>query len=208
MNIVLLGAPGSGKGTQASLIAGKYGLPHISTGDMFRENIREKTPLGVLAKTYIDKGQLCPDDVTEKMVAERLSRKDCEKGFLLDGFPRTIAQAKALEEIAPLTVVLDIDVPLGKLLKRLTGRRCCEKCGESFHVDSLGGAEDCPKCGGKLYTRADDNEETVQKRLDVYVKQTESLVEYYRSAGLLKKVNGDRAVNEVFGEVEEVLENL
>ena len=108
----------------------------------------------------------------------------------------------------PLTVVLDIDVPLGKLLKRLTGRRCCEKCGESFHVDSLGGAEDCPKCGGKLYTRADDNEETVQKRLDVYVKQTESLVEYYRSAGLLKKVNGDRAVNEVFGEVEEVLENL
>ena len=194
MNIVLLGAPGSGKGTQASLIAEKYGLPHISTGDMFRENIREKTPLGVLAKTYI--------------VAERLSRKDCEKGFLLDGFPRTIAQAKALEEIAPLTVVLDIDVPLGKLLKRLTGRRCCEKCGESFHVDSLGGAEDCPKCGGKLYTRADDNEETVQKRLDVYVKQTESLVEYYRSAGLLKKVNGDRAVNEVFGEVEEVLENL
>lgn len=208
MNIVLLGAPGSGKGTQASLISEKYSLPHISTGDMFRENIREKTPLGVLAKTYIDKGQLCPDDVTEKMVAERLGREDCKNGFLLDGFPRTIAQAKALEEIVSVDVVLDIDVPLGKLLKRLTGRRCCEKCGESFHVDTLGGATACPKCGGKLYTRADDNEETVQSRLDVYVKQTESLVDYYRNEGVLRRVDGDKAVNEVFAEVEKVLESL
>ncbi len=208
MNIVLLGAPGSGKGTQASLISEKYSLPHISTGDMFRENIREKTPLGVLAKTYIDKGQLCPDDVTEKMVAERLGREDCKNGFLLDGFPRTIAQAKALEEIVSVDVVLDIDVPLGKLLKRLTGRRCCEKCGESFHVDTLGGATVCPKCGGKLYTRADDNEETVQSRLDVYVKQTESLVDYYRNEGVLRRVDGDKAVNEVFAEVEKVLESL
>lgn len=208
MNIVLLGAPGSGKGTQASLITEKYGLPHISTGDMFRENIREKTPLGVLAKSYIDKGQLCPDDVTVKMVAERLSRADCKKGFLLDGFPRTLEQAEELGKIVKLDCVLDIDVPLEKLLKRLTGRRCCEKCGESFHVDHIGGAEICPKCGGKLYTRADDNEATVQNRLDVYVSQTATLIDFYKEQGLLRSVDGDRDIRKVFEDVEKVLKEL
>lgn len=205
MNIVLLGAPGSGKGTQASLITEKYGLPHISTGDMFRENIREKTPLGVLAQSYIDKGQLVPDDVTVKMVAERLSRDDCKKGFLLDGFPRTLSQAQALEKIVKVTCVLNIDVPLEKLLGRLTGRRCCEKCGESFHVSVIGNTEICPKCGGRLYTRADDNEATVQSRLDVYVSQTASLIDYYKEKGVLRRVNGDAPVNEVFAEAEKAM---
>lgn len=208
MNIVLLGAPGSGKGTQASLIGEKFGLPHVSTGDMFRENIREKTPLGVLAKSYIDKGQLCPDDVTVRMVEDRLAREDCKKGFLLDGFPRTLEQAKALEKFVKIDCVLDIDVPLGKLLRRLTGRRCCEKCGESFHVDMLGGAENCPKCGGKLFIRKDDNEETVQTRLDVYVSQTETLIDYYAQAGTLRRIDGDRAIEEVFADVEKVLKAL
>lgn len=208
MNIVLLGAPGSGKGTQASLITEQYGLPHISTGDMFRENIREKTPLGVLAKSYIDKGQLCPDDVTVKMVEERLSRADCKKGFLLDGFPRTISQAEALEKFVKITCVLDIEVPLDKLLGRLTGRRCCEKCGESFHVSVIGKTEICPKCGGKLYTRADDNEETVQSRLNVYASQTASLIDFYQRKGVLKSVNGGAAVEEVFAAVQEVLNTL
>ena len=208
MNIVLLGAPGSGKGTQASLITEKYGLPHISTGDMFRENIREKTPLGVLAKSYIDKGQLVPDDVTVKMVEERLSRADCKNGFLLDGFPRTLSQAEELAKFVNVTCVLDIDVPLDKLLGRLTGRRCCEKCGESFHVNVIGSTEVCPKCGGKLYTRADDNEATVQSRLDVYVSQTAALIDFYKEKDVLKRVNGDADVNEVFADVQEVLGSL
>lgn len=208
MNIVLLGAPGSGKGTQASKISEKYGLPHISTGDMFRENINDLTPLGVLAKSFIDKGQLCPDDVTVKMVEERISREDCKNGFLLDGFPRTLAQAEALDKICKTDLVLDINIPLDKLMKRLTGRRCCHKCGESFHVSAIGNAAVCPKCGGELYIRDDDNEVTVKKRIDVYLNQTSALIDFYKAEGTLRQVNGDKSVDEVFAEVEKVIDNL
>ena len=191
MNIVLLGAPGSGKGTQASLIAEKYGLPHISTGDMFRENIREKTPLGVLAKTYIDKGQLCPDDVTEKMVAERLSRKDCEKGFLLDGFPRTIAQAEALEAAGiRFDHVVSLEVSDETIEESMSGRRVCEHCGASYHIKAVPPRTEgvCDVCGGKLVTRKDDAPETVKNRLAVYHRETEPLKDFYKSRSVLYPV--------------------
>jgi len=208
MKVILLGAPGSGKGTQAKLISEKYHLPHISTGDMFRENIKNETPLGVLAKSFIDKGRLCPDDVTNKMVEERISRGDCKNGFLLDGYPRTIAQAKELETVCKIDLALDIDVPLERLMKRLTGRRCCRDCGESFHVNVIGETTVCPKCGGELYVRDDDNETTVRNRLDVYVNQTSALMDYYRAEGTLKAVNGDQSVENVFKEVCEVIDSL
>lgn len=208
MNIILLGAPGSGKGTQASRISEKYNLPHISTGDMFRENIKNLTPLGVLAKSYIDKGQLVPDDVTVKMVEERITREDCKNGFLLDGFPRTIKQAQALDTVCKVDVALNIDIPLDRLMRRLTGRRCCRKCGESFHIDYIGDSMVCSKCGGELYIRADDNETTVKQRLDVYVNQTSALIDYYTKANSLKTVDGDKSIDEVFAEISKVIESI
>lgn len=208
MNIILLGAPGSGKGTQASKITEKYNLPHISTGDMFRENIKNSTELGVLAKSFIDKGQLVPDEVTVNMVKERISREDCQKGFLLDGFPRNIEQAKALDAVCKIDLALNIDIPLERLMRRLTGRRCCRKCGESFHVDYIGDATTCSKCGGELYVRADDNETTVKERLDVYVNQTAKLIEYYTNENCLKTVDGDKNINEVSQEIFEVIDSL
>ena len=208
MNIVLLGAPGSGKGTQASRICGRYDIPHISTGDIFRENIKNQTPIGLEAKGYIDKGQLVPDEVTVKIVADRLSKDDCKNGYLLDGFPRTIAQAEKLDEIAKITAVVDIDVDTAKLTKRITGRRICSKCGESFHVDFIGNVKVCSKCGGELYVRADDNEETVQSRLKVYFAQTEPLINYYNKKGILHSVNGDDKVENVFDGIKNILESL
>ena len=208
MNIVLLGAPGSGKGTQASRICGKYGIPHISTGDIFRENIKNQTPIGLEAKGYIDKGQLVPDEVTVKIVADRISKDDCKNGYLLDGFPRTIAQAEKLDEIAKITAVVDIDVDTAKLTKRITGRRICSKCGESYHVDFIGNVKACAKCGGELYVRADDNEETVQSRLKVYFAQTEPLISYYKQKGILRSVDGDDKVENVFDGIKNILESL
>lgn len=205
MNIVLLGAPGAGKGTQASRICEKYGIAHISTGDIFRKNIREKTPLGIEAKSYIDKGQLVPDKVTVGIVRERIKEDDCKNGFLLDGFPRTVAQAEALENFSVIDVAINIDVPLDRLLRRLTGRRVCPKCGESYHVDGLNGSTTCAKCGEKLIQRADDNEETVGSRLNVYSEQTAPLISYYEKAGTLKTVNGDLTPDAVFGEIVEAL---
>lgn len=200
MKIILLGAPGAGKGTQADKLVEKYGFPHISTGDIFRKNIKERTDIGLLAKSYIDAGKLVPDEVTIKIVENRLKESDCENGFLLDGFPRTVEQAKALDEITDVDYVVNIDVPFEKLLKRITGRRVCPKCSSSYHVDFLNGEETC-KCGEKLIQRADDNEETVKQRISVYENQTAPLVEYYGKTGKLLTVNGHKSVDEVFEEI-------
>lgn len=200
MKIILLGAPGAGKGTQADKLVEKYGFPHISTGDIFRKNIKERTEIGLLAKSYIDAGKLVPDEVTIKIVENRLKESDCANGFLLDGFPRTVEQAKALDEITDVDYVVNIDVPFEKLLKRITGRRVCPKCSSSYHVDFLNGEDTC-KCGEKLVQRADDNEETVKQRISVYEKQTAPLVEYYGKTGKLVTVNGHKGVDEVFGEI-------
>ena len=198
MKIVLLGAPGAGKGTQAVRLAERYKVPHISTGDIFRKNIKERTPIGVEAKSYIDKGQLVPDEVTIRIVKDRLQEKDCENGYLLDGFPRNVFQAKALDDFSEVDKVVNIDVPLHKLMRRITGRRVCGKCGESYHIDYLDGKTECGKCGGNLTRRADDNEETVKSRLDVYVGQTAPLTEYYKERGVLVDVDGDGTMDEVF----------
>lgn len=198
MKIVLLGAPGAGKGTQAVRLAERYKVPHISTGVIFRKNIKERTPIGVEAKSYIDKGQLVPDEVTIRIVKDRLQEKDCENGYLLDGFPRNVFQAKALDDFSEVDKVVNIDVPLHKLMRRITGRRVCGKCGESYHIDYLDGKTECGKCGGNLTQRADDNEETVKSRLDVYVGQTAPLTEYYKERGVLVDVDGDGTMDEVF----------
>ena len=205
MNVILLGAPGAGKGTQAVRLAEKYNIPHISTGDIFRSNIKGQTPIGIVAKSYIDKGQLVPDEVTIQIVKERLEKEDCKNGYLLDGFPRTVSQAEALDSFSKVEAVVNVDVPLNKLLKRITGRRVCAKCGESFHVDYLNGKTDCAKCGAELIQRADDNEETVSARLDVYQKQTAPLIEYYAGKGVLLTVDGDGDIEKVFNSICEKL---
>ena len=208
MNIILLGAPGAGKGTQATKISDKYGLPHISTGDIFRENIKNQTEIGLLAKSSIDKGQLVPDEVTCKIVEGRIEKDDCKDGYMLDGFPRTIAQAEALDKITKIDLVINIDVDFSLLLDRLCGRRVCKGCGESYHVSWLNGATACKRCGGELYQRKDDNEETVQSRLDVYKAQTAPLIEYYTKKGLLFNVEGNAAPDEVFAAIAEKLDAM
>ncbi|MBR2385010.1 MAG: adenylate kinase [Clostridia bacterium] len=205
MNVILLGAPGAGKGTQAVRLAEKYNIPHISTGDIFRSNIKGQTPIGIVAKSYIDKGQLVPDEVTIQIVKERLEKEDCKNGYLLDGFPRTVSQAEALDTFSKVEAVVNVDVPLGKLLKRITGRRVCGKCGESYHVDYLNGKTDCAKCGAELIQRADDNEVTVASRLEVYEKQTAPLIEYYAQKGVLLTVDGDGDIEKVFNSICEKL---
>ena len=200
MNIILLGAPGAGKGTQASKIVDAYKLPHISTGDIFRENIKNQTPIGLLAKSYIDKGALVPDEVTCKIVEERISREDCKNGYMLDGFPRTIAQAEALDKITKIDLVINIDVDFSLLLDRLCGRRVCKDCGETYHLKRLNGELKCTRCGGELYQRKDDNPETVQSRLSVYNDQTAPLIEYYTNKGVIFNVDGSttpEAVHEI-----------
>ena len=201
MNIILLGAPGAGKGTQAVQLAKQYNIPHISTGDIFRANIKGGTPIGVIAKSYIDKGQLVPDEVTVEIVKQRLEEDDCKNGFLLDGFPRNIFQATELDKISVIDKVIDIEVDFSKLLKRITGRRVCSKCGESYHIDFLEGKTACTKCGADLIQRADDNEETVKNRLFVYEKQTAPLIEYYTNQGKILKIDGDKSIQEVFEEI-------
>lgn len=204
MNILLLGAPGAGKGTQASQIAAKYGIPHISTGDIFRKNLKEGTPVGLKAKAYIDKGQLVPDEVTCELVAERLKETDCKKGYLLDGFPRNLAQAKALDEISTIDTVVNIDVDLAALEARITGRRVCPKCGESYHV-SVKTDSRCDKCGQTLVQRDDDKPETVKARLEVYKSQTQPLIAYYSEKGVLKSVDGMQSIADVFADIVKVL---
>lgn len=215
MNLVLMGLPGAGKGTQAERIVESYEIPHISTGDMFRAAIKEETALGLQAKSFMDKGELVPDEVTIGIVRERLGKNDCEKGFLLDGFPRTVAQADALEQILTdldkkINYVINIDVNKDILMDRLTGRRICKQCGSTYHLvfNPPANAGVCDKCGGELYQRADDNEETVANRLEVNLKQTEPLLSFYREKGYLKNINGEQDINKVFEDVKDLLEGL
>ncbi len=205
MNLVLLGAPGAGKGTQAVRISEKYNIPHISTGDIFRKNIKEGTPIGKVAKSYIDKGELVPDEVVLKIVEERLKEGDCKDGFLLDGFPRTIVQADGLAEVTRLSAVINLDIDKNVLMRRLTGRRVCSKCGESYHVDVIKDSKSCSKCDGELIIRADDNEETVMSRLAEYEKKTKPLVEYYEKKGLLINIPAEGSIDEVFARISEAL---
>ncbi|MBN8194257.1 adenylate kinase [Bacillus sp. NTK074B] len=215
MNIVLMGLPGAGKGTQAEKIVDKYGIPHISTGDMFRAAIKEGTELGLKAKSFMDNGDLVPDEVTIGIVRERLSKADCEKGFLLDGFPRTVAQAEALENILAdlgkkMNYVININVDKDILMERLTGRRICKECGATYHLVFNPPTEEgvCDRCGGDLYQRADDNEETVQNRLDVNIKQTQPLLAYYEDKGYLKNIDGQQDIHRVFDDIDELLGGL
>ena len=215
VNIVLMGLPGAGKGTQAEKIVDKYGIPHISTGDMFRAAIKEGTELGLKAKSFMDNGDLVPDEVTIGIVRERLSKEDCEKGFLLDGFPRTVAQAEALENILAdlgkkMNYVININVDKDILMERLTGRRICKECGATYHLVFNPPTEEgvCDRCGGELYQRADDNEETVQNRLDVNIKQSQPLLAYYEDKGYLKNIDGQQDIHRVFDDIDELLGGL
>ena len=208
MNIILLGAPGAGKGTQATKISDEFALPHISTGDIFRENIKNETEIGLLAKSFIDKGQLVPDDVTCKIVEERIQRPDCKNGFMLDGFPRTIPQAETLDKITNVDVVINIDVAFDEVMQRLCGRRVCKNCGESYHVSTLNGVTTCSRCGGDLYQRKDDNPETVQKRLEVYTKQTAPLIEYYDKKGVLFTVVSKTTAEDTYAKVSAKLNQM
>ena len=205
MKIVLLGAPGCGKGTQAAYISKKYNIPHISTGDIFRDNIKRETPIGIKVKQIMDSGNLCPDELTIELVRDRLSNPDCKNGYLLDGFPRNLVQAQALDEFNAPDSVIDIEVDFSKLEARITGRRSCPECGGSYHVSVIGDTTDCPNCGGKLIQRKDDNPTTVKERLTVYKEKTEVLIKYYKEQGKLKSVDGNATVEEVFSSIQEIL---
>lgn len=215
MLIIFMGPPGAGKGTQAERIVSEFGIPHISTGDMFRAAIKEGTALGLQAKSFMDQGKLVPDEVTIGIVKERLTKPDTEKGALLDGFPRTVAQAEALDRLVAamnrkIDSVIDLEVDRDKLLARLTGRRVCKSCGATYHVVFNPPAKEgvCDKCGGELYQRADDTEETVATRLDVYFKQTAPLLEYYTKQGVLRSINGEAEIDEVYREISGILRGV
>lgn len=208
MNIVLMGPPGAGKGTQADVMARNLFVPHISTGDIFRANIKAGTELGQLANQYISKGDLVPDEVTLVMIKDRLAEDDCAKGFILDGLPRTIGQADALEAILAeqgkqLDKVVNIDVPEELLIARLCGRRVCRNCSQTYHLENNPPTEAgrCDECGGELYQRADDSEETIKNRLEVYRAQSEPLIAYYEQKGLLLSINGNQTINNVLMDI-------
>ena len=204
MNIVLFGAPGCGKGSQAVRISAKYGLTHISTGDLFRYHISNKTPLGVIAKQHIDKGNLVPDELTLQLVEERLKEKDCENGFILDGFPRNIAQAVALEKFANIDLVVYIDVPLEEIEKRAVNRRLCPACGKIFSMLEKQTSV-CDVCGVELIQRADDTSEVVRSRINNYKTQSEPVINYYKEKELLKTVRSGKSADETFVLVDELL---
>ncbi|UXR69245.1 adenylate kinase [Staphylococcus sp. IVB6246] len=215
MNIILMGLPGAGKGTQASEIVKKYPIPHISTGDMFRKAIKDETELGKEAKSYMDRGELVPDEVTVGIVKERISEDDAKKGFLLDGFPRTIEQAEALNSILEelgreIDAVVNIEVPEEELMNRLTGRRICETCGTTYHLvfnpPKVEGV--CDLDGGKLYQREDDNPETVANRLNVNIKQSKPILDFYSKEGVLKNIDGSKQIDAVSEDVIQILESL
>ncbi|MBV1816816.1 adenylate kinase [Anaerosalibacter bizertensis] len=213
MRLVLLGPPGAGKGTQASAIIKKYNIPHISTGDIFRANIKKGTELGKKAKAYMDKGQLVPDELVVSIVKDRLLEDDCKDGFLLDGFPRTVKQAEALdEELTKMELKLDhvinIDVESDELIKRAVGRRICKNCGATYHIEfnPPKKEEECDVCGGELYQRDDDTEKTVANRIEVYLKETKPLVDYYTKKGIIFSVDGKQAIEDVFKDIVKSLE--
>lgn len=212
MKIVMLGAPGAGKGTQAIKIADKYDIPHISTGDIFRANIKGGTELGQKAKSYIDKGELVPDEVTIGMLLDRIAQDDCKNGYVLDGFPRTIPQAESLTEALKsqgdrIDFALNIDVPDEAIIKRMSGRRACPKCGATYHIVYAAPKTEniCDKCGTELIIRSDDKPETVKDRLNVYHQQTEPLIAYYKTAGVLREVDGTQELPKVFEDVVAIL---
>ena len=207
MKLIFLGPPGAGKGTQAGKVSEHYGIAHISTGDMLRKEMREGTPLGKATKAYTDKGELVPDEVIIGMVENRIQAADCERGFLFDGFPRTVPQADALLSISDIDMVIDIDVPAQRLVERISGRRLCSGCSADYHA-SVYKKDTCERCGAKLYIRDDDKPETVQNRIKVYERQTQPLIEYYKEKGLLRIVDGDRTPEAVRADILALTETL
>ena len=212
MKIIMLGAPGAGKGTQAKQIADKYQIPHISTGDIFRANIKEGTELGTKAKSYMDQGLLVPDELVVELVADRIVKDDCKNGFVLDGFPRTIPEAEALDEALAkmnqkMDYAIDVDVPDENIVSRMGGRRACLSCGATYHIVNIPTKVEgiCDKCGNAVVLRDDDQPETVQKRLSVYHEQTQPLIDYYNSRGILKSVDGTRPMDDVFADIIAIL---
>lgn len=208
MNIIFLGPPGAGKGTQAQIVCQRLGIPQISTGDMLRAAIAARTETGLKAKEYMDNGQLVPDEVVIDIVKERLAKDDCRKGYILDGFPRTVVQAKALGGFANIDVAINLDVPDEVLIKRLSGRRVCPLCGAPYHVDRLNGESTCKVDGTPLIQRDDDKAETVQNRLQVYHQKTAPLIGYYEEAGLLKNIGGGLTLEEISAEIFKTLEAI
>ncbi len=212
MKIIMLGAPGAGKGTQAKMIAEKYGIPHVSTGDIFRANIKEQTELGMEAKKYMDQGLLVPDELTVKILLDRVAKDDCKNGYVLDGFPRTIPQAEVLEKaVAELGESIDfavnVDVKDENIIKRMSGRRACLKCGATYHIEHIPPKQEgiCDKCGSELVLRDDDKPETVKKRLDVYHEQTQPLIDFYNKKGILREVDGSQDMKDVFNAIVAIL---
>lgn len=212
MKIVMLGAPGAGKGTQAKKIAGKYGIPHVSTGDIFRANIKNGTKLGMQAKAYMDAGNLVPDEITIGMLLDRIHQEDCEKGYVLDGFPRTIPQAESLtaalkERGESIDYAIDVDVPDENIIRRMSGRRACLSCGATYHIVYNAPKKEgiCDQCGEPLVLRDDDKPETVQNRLNVYHRQTQPLIDYYKKEGVLAQVDGTQDMEQVFQDIVKIL---
>ncbi len=212
--MILLGPPGAGKGTQAANLSSALNIPHISTGDIFRSNIKEGTPLGVLAKSYIDAGKLVPDDVTVDIVEDRIQKDDCKNGFIMDGFPRTIPQAEKFDEMleklnANVELVINISVPDSSIVKRMSGRRMCS-CGRTYHIENNPPKTEgiCDACGSELYIREDDREETVLERLKTYHEQTSPLIDYYSEKGILKNVDGTKSISHTTDEILEIIDNI
>ena len=212
MKIIMLGAPGAGKGTQAKQIADKYSIPHISTGDIFRANIKNGTELGKKAKQYMDQGALVPDELTCDLVMDRIQQDDCKNGFVLDGFPRTIPQAEASDAALgkineKMDYAIDVDVPDENIVNRMSGRRACLNCGATYHLISIPPKVEgiCDRCGSEIVLREDDKPETVQKRLKVYHEQTQPLIDYYKNQGILKSVDGTQPMDEVFKAIVTIL---
>ena len=212
MKIVMLGAPGAGKGTQAKMIAEQYGIPHVSTGDIFRMNIKNGTDLGKEAKTYMDKGELVPDELTVRILLDRVAQEDCKNGYVLDGFPRTIPQAEVLDaELTKLGDAIDyainVDVPDENIIRRMSGRRACVSCGATYHIVHIPPKKEgiCDKCGAELILRDDDKEETVKNRLNIYHAQTQPLIDFYTNKGVLKTVDGTVDSAEVFAAIKAIL---